>query len=696
MKVSLFRKQNEKETLRTLSLNAFIEEIRKESPVVSGIRNELQYLPAGALQTHIDKLPLACFAAAYQRKNKQIVLSNYQGLILLEVNWLAGTEEVEEVKKAAASLPHTLAAFTGLGGRSVKIVIPFIRPDGTLPASEQEALLFHLHAYRLAVKHYRLQLPFEISIREPHLRSGCHFTSDPACYYNPEAQAIRLQQPLQKPEEETFREAVKAEANPLNRMLPGYSRYRTLSAYFETSLTDTVQTLGSYPDEESLKEFLIHLAGNCFRSGIPEEDAVQWTIKSLDLKQYELEVRQTIHNQFARMAGVAYKPAIPPSQLLIVLTEDFMKRRYRFRYNTQTMDAEYIRLGSFTGQYKPVDERVLNSIALNAQAEGLPLWDRDIRRYIYSDRVPSYSPLENYLSLLPLWDETDHIRHLARRIPCENSLWPDFFYRWFLSMVAQWLGRNVDYGNSCSPVLIGPQGCGKSTFCLRLLPPELRSLYTDTIDLSRKREIEQALNRFALINLDEFDQVGVNQQSFLKNILQKPASNTKLPYQKSFRPLQRYASFIATSNHRDLLTDLSGDRRYICIEITGKIANDIPIDHKHLYAQAVHLIQQGERYHFTPEEETLIKHMNEEFRVITPAEQLFVSYFRPPHANEIAKELLAIEILEILKKRSGLQLSDCKIIHFGRILQKLKIPARRGRRGTLYSVVEYNNTKEKE
>ncbi|MCD8264934.1 MAG: helicase [Tannerellaceae bacterium] len=661
MKVSLFRKQNEKETLRNLSLNAFIEEIRKESPVVSGIRKELQYLPAGALQTHLDKLPLACFAAAYQRKNKQIVLSNYQGLILLEVNWLAGTEEVEEVKKAAASLPHTLAAFTGLGGRSVKIIIPFIRPDGTLPAGEQEALLFHLHAYRLAVKHYRLQLPFEISIREPHLRSGCHFTSDPACYYNPEAQAIRLQQPLQKPEEETFREAIKAEANPLNRMLPGYSRYRTLSAYFETSLTDTVQTLGSYPDEASLKEFLTHLAGNCFRSGIPEEDTVQWTINSLDLKNYELEVRQTIHNQFGRLAGVTYKPAIPSSQRLVVLTEDFMKRRYRFRYNTQTMDAEYIRLGSFTGHYKPVDERVLNSIALNAQAEGLPLWDRDIRRYIYSDRIPSYSPLENYLSLLPLWDEIDHIRQLARRIPCENSLWPDFFYRWFLSMVAQWLGRNVDYGNSCSPVLIGPQGCGKSTFCLRLLPPELRSLYTDTIDLSRKREIEQALNRFALINLDEFDQVGVNQQSFLKNILQKPASNTKLPYQKSFRPLQRYASFIATSNHRNLLTDLSGDRRYICIEITGKIANDIPIDYKQLYAQAVHLIQQGERYHFTSEEETLIKNMNEEFRVVTPAEQLFVSYFQPPHANEIAKELLAIEILEILKKEAACNFPTVKL-----------------------------------
>ncbi|MCC8144007.1 MAG: DUF3874 domain-containing protein [Tannerellaceae bacterium] len=43
-----------------------------------------------------------------------------------------------------------------------------------------------------------------------------------------------------------------------------------------------------------------------------------------------------------------------------------------------------------------------------------------------------------------------------------------------------------------------------------------------------------------------------------------------------------------------------------------------------------------------------------------------------------------------------MQLSDCKIIHFGRILQKLKIPARRGRRGTLYSVVEYSNPKEKE
>ena len=39
------------------------------------------------------------------------------------------------------------------------------------------------------------------------------------------------------------------------------------------------------------------------------------------------------------------------------------------------------------------------------------------------------------------------------------------------------------------------------------MPPELRGYYTDSIDFGRKRDAEMYLNRFALINIDEFDQV---------------------------------------------------------------------------------------------------------------------------------------------------------------------------------------------
>ena len=86
-----------------------------------------------------------------------------------------------------------------------------------------------------------------------------------------------------------------------------------------------------------------------------------------------------------------------------------------------------------------------------------------------------------------------------------------------------WRQTDRKYANCTVPLLVGPQAYRKSTFCRSLLPPELQAYYTDRIDFSNKRDAEISLNRFALINMDEFDQNRVNQQAFLKHIFQLPS-----------------------------------------------------------------------------------------------------------------------------------------------------------------------------
>ena len=227
--------------------------------------------------------------------------------------------------------------------------------------------------------------------------------------------------------------------------------------------------------------------------------------------------------------------------------------------------------------YKPYTTKVRNSICLEAQQEGLNVWDKDIDRYVNSDRVPIYHPIDHFLGNLPAWDGKERIRALAGRVPCDNPVWGDLFYRWFLSMVAHWMELDSEHGNSTTPLLVGGQGCGKSTFCLNLLPPVLRPYYTDSIDFGNRRGAELALHRYALINIDEFDSVKSSHQSFLKHILQKAVVNTRLPYQSASRNLRRYATFIATSNNYDLLTDPTGSRRFICVEVKGRIDYAQPI-----------------------------------------------------------------------------------------------------------------------
>ena len=197
------------------------------------------------------------------------------------------------------------------------------------------------------------------------------------------------------------------------------------------------------------------------------------------------------------------------------------------------------------------------------------------------------------------------------------------FHRCFLNKVAHWRGYDKQHANSTSPLLVGAQGTRKSTFCRDLIPPELRGYYTDSIDFGRKRDAEMYLNRFALINIDEFDQVTLTQQGFLKHILQKPVVNLRKPYGNSIQELRRYASFIGTSNQKDLLTDPSGSRRFICIEVTDTIDTTRPIDYGQLYAQAMYEIYHGERYWFDDEDEAVMTESNQEFEQTPPMVQLF-------------------------------------------------------------------------
>ena len=470
-------------------------------------------------------------------------------------------------------------------------------------------------------------------------------------------------------------------------MMPGYERSEIISTLFETSLYEALNTVGCDREEDS-KSLIVELTRNCFRSGIPEEEVVGWTLMHFRGKVSEILIRETVHNVYAVEKRFGSNPCISLKQTMAVRTDEFMGRRYEFRYNILAGVVEYRERKTFCFDFRPVTDRVLNTIAVNAISEGLELWDRDVKRWINSERVPVYSPVTDFLYGLPRWDGKDRIRALARYVPCDNSHWPDFFHRWFLAMVAHWKGNDKQYANSVSPLLIGSQGCGKSTYCRNILPPDLRAYYTDSIDFSRKRDAELYLNRFMLINIDEFDQVSINHQGFLKHILQKPVLNVRKPNEAAVRELKRYASFIATSNHSDLLSDPSGSRRFICINITGRIRNDAVINYPQLYAQAVRELRDGERFYFSPEEEAILTESNQEFELQTPVEQLFQQYFRSAGEGEKCETLLAVDILGRIQKKSGFKLSATKIVHFGRILRKLGVPCRKMKNGNFYCVVE--------
>ena len=689
-------------TMRTLDINLQIEAMKHETKAqpISNLRTSIRYASPDAKLDDAKKLAKVIPAAAFRKTANGIQMTAYNGIIQIEVNHLANLMEVNRVKQEAEELSQTYLAFMGSSGHSVKIWVRFTRPDKSLPKNREEAEIFQAHAYRKAVSLYQPILSYSIELKNPALEQFCRQTYDPELYYNPDSTIMYMRQPMEMPSETTYQEAVQAETSPFKRLIPGYDSLETLSALFEVALNKACQSLselqpGIYPrSDEDLKPLLVQLAENCFQAGIPEEETARWAIAHLYRQKKEFLIRQTVQSVYTIAKGFGKTSPLSAEQELELRTEEFMQRRYEFRYNTMTTVTEYRERNTFCFYFRPLSSRVRNSIAMNARLEGLSLWDRDVVRYLDSDRIPIFNPIEDFLFGLDVrWDGHDRIRELAARGPCNNRHWADLFYRWFLNMVAHWRQTDRKYANCTVPLLVGPQAYRKSTFCRSLLPPELQAYYTDRIDFSNKRDTEISLNRFALINMDEFDQNRVNQQAFLKHILQKPIVNVRRPHGTATQEMRRYASFIGTSNHKDLLTDTSGSRRYIVVDVTGPI-DCSPIDYEQLYAQAMHDLYKGERYWFDPEDEKVMNESNQEFQVMPIAEQLFHEYFRAATEGEECEQFLAIEILEQVQHDSKIRVSDCNIIQFGRILQKNRVPSVHTKRGNVYRVVRIKAKRE--
>ena len=690
MRITQIRDDGKVNTLRTLKIEQLVEQMKVETKaqLVSAMREVLPYILPGDKNDYVQKVPKLLPAAAFIRKNGIMTMSEYNGIVMLQVNNLSGLMEADAVKERVKELPQTYLAFTGSSGKSVKIWVRFTYPDDLLPVGREQAELFHAHAYRLAVKFYQPQLPFDIDLKEPSLEQYCRLTYDPDLYFNPEAMPIYMKQPMAMPTEMTYREQVQTEASPLQRLAPGYESHHALSVLFEAAFARALdEQQDGYSLGDDIHSLLVCLAGHCFRAGIPEEDTVRWTRAHYRLPEDDFLIRETVRNVYRTSKGFADKSSLLPEQLFVMQMDEFMKRRYEFRFNQLTSQVECRQRNSFDFYFRPVDRRLMASITMNAQYEGLKLWDKDVVRYLNSDRVPLYQPVEEFLYGLPHWDGKDHIGDLAKRVPCDNPHWAQLFRRWFLSMVAHWRGMGKSHANSTSPILVGPQAYRKSTFCRLILPPCLQAYYTDSIDFSRKRDAELYLNRFLLINMDEFDQIGITQQPFLKHILQKPVVNTRRPNASAVEELRRYASFIGTSNHKDLLTDTSGSRRYLGVEVTGVIDVVRPVDYEQLYAQAMAALYHNERYWFDEKEEAIMMEANQEFEQSPVIEQLFLVYYRAAEDEEEGEWVLAADLLQRIQKASKMKFSPGQVNYFGRILQRLGVKSYRKTRGVYYHVV---------
>ena len=361
-------------------------------------------------------------------------------------------------------------------------------------------------------------------------------------------------------------------------------------------------------------------------------------------------------------------------------------------------DGEENILPLTSGIWNPVNAIEINTRCYQITLDtGRRVKPSDVESVYYSDFAHQVHPIRQYMQSLPEWDGNDRVEELANHIHVvsaspkmtdkkaqESMLWA--LHKWLVAMVASWVCDHIE--NHGIFTLIGPQGALKTTFFRFLLPPALASYYSE----NNKNSVGQkddliAMAENCLIELEEVDAFEGIELSKLKGVASSKKIKVRRPYAKGAEEMTRLASLCATTNHEQILTDLSGNRRWLCFKVSGVDApSEWNLDYEQLYAQLLKEFHDGFIYYFTGKDEDRLKKLDEPFMLKSAEEQLIAIRLRKPRGKEPYK-LMSSEMINILLNygRHTSLFSNRKI---GDVMNRLEFDWIHKNTGNYYKVVE--------
>ena len=718
LKCAIYSKtiRSKKERVSSLGMEPLVARIRNDArkwATVEAVRAEMPALPPLQRSRLLESLPLICPALDVRKRRNGEVKMLYNGVVLLEIDDLRNKAEIADIKQRAASWPTTLAAMTGVSGKSVKIMVQGTYADGSLPKDADEARRFHALLYERCAAVYSSVVGRSFHSKNATPNDLMRWTADANAYFNADASPLRLTpQDLSATIHAT---TDRSQEYGTETVMPSEEMRRYYALRFALAVRKAKELEERFLEDKqgrdesdsglSAQQRLTAIAEQCVLLGIPMEEARRqahhWIFANCNSRN---EGRTIIESVYLAHAARFGKNRSHGMQTLTMTLQAFMNERYDLRYNELTNSVEWRPNHSASYVFLPLDTRTMNTMVQEAHENGIDVFDRDMRRFLGSTRVRNYSPASAYLKdINKSWDgTTDHIGALADRVPNRNPHWREWFHTWFLGMVAQWEDLNYAHGNAVVPLLIGQQGCGKSTFGQLILPPELRGDgYRELVDFSSKQEVERMLTTSLLINLDEFNQISEKiQQGFLKNLLQKSSVKMRRPYSTAVTEEPRRASFIATTNMNDVLSDPSGSRRFIVAEIREGHEIDFrgPIPYPKLYDQALtELYEHRRRPYFTPEEVQQIEAYNTHFANLRPEVEHLLDVFETTADTARCEWLSTTELANEVRRRTHFEYSNRGLNYLGRWLtsesRAMRLSKRLSHGIAVYSVRRRNESK---
>ena len=607
-------------------------------------------------------------------------------------------DELERVKTFLRTSYHALFGYESISGLGYHIVVPFILPEGIeidMAKDPRQGEEIYTRVYRCIANQYAVWCGHEVDKECKNINRMMGLSHDPIVAYRPDARPFRLTREELGIDADgklikmkTPKRAVDKAGNPVSVPLGDHL----------ARAEKMVEESGTVFAKGSRHNFIMHVSFILNRMGVDEDEAAQ-ALDDTYLGRMDGKPSDVLHSCY-KTASDEFGVWMPQRSTTAVKTEiiaGFLKKQ-ELQYDTLTQKT---RQKLPDGQWMEMKERDENDLYMACCAEsGTNLTEKLFHTVLNSSVVPEVNPLRDYVLSRAPWtpDMPDYIGQAAAMVHMdtdeEDRLWRQCFPKWFVAMVAGWTDGQIV--NHQVIVLVGHQGIYKSTWINRLLPPELQAYSTDHIDIDRLDKDEQLrAAEYGLINIDELDKLTDRQLNKLKSMITSTNVDVRAPFGRHKEKRVRVASYAASGNKEEFLTDQTGNRRWLPFHVK---AIDSPYTHQMpydgMFAQAYYLLQHDFNYWFDLDDINSLEHHVDAFMVPTSEEELIPLYYSPAKLEDAGSTFLTLAEISAKIVSFGCLKKNPDPRRLGAIMTKLGFKSERighgGRRG--YYVYEHTQS----
>ena len=600
-------------------------------------------LPAKQLKKlKVEQFPMLMPAARFKEGRDMEHLDSYTGLCQCDIDNIP-PDMMDEAKRRVRSLPFVCMYHVSMSGNGLHIYYFYQIPnEGLTPQVYQQAFIQGNECIGKAIP-----ADYDAAVgKANHGSSICH---DPEAWFNPDAEPFKVDMSL----------LLKKRGK--NDRLANY----TAITEKEWSAQWTAEKVFAYAQECVSKsatgefahgnrnKFLVRLAMMLSDFGMEQEHAAQLMEQEYASQYGEESIPSLVSGCYKSGAKMHGRRALPDAR---GKKSGERKGDVKMQIAANFLRNQGLKFDVITHKLKRSDmvdvtDRDINSMLLACNVESCQnISAQTFRSALMSNCIPEFNPLTDYLdeavkavTINP--DSPSYIDQVAGMVhvtytpqsplPPEgglSSLWHTCFRKWFVSMVASWMDPKVV--NHQILVLIGPQGIFKSTWLDALIPETLVSYRCRQSGTNFSDKDEQLrCAEFAMVNYDEFDRLSSSDLDNLKSLITTPDVSIRAPYGSTKERRVRIASYCASGNKFQFLTDQTGNRRFLPFYVEHIDSPfEHPIDHHSLYAEAVKMVKEGFVYWFTTEDIQQLSKYVEQFTDRSPEEELLDVYFDIPKA----------------------------------------------------------------